>query len=468
MASDAFIGVLTGLSTAHRARQKNIFDQEVERRSKYEKLLQDRSTDPRFRPESQDELTALYSELVQTPYEKKLPKDFERRVMDALTSVEGQVDLRQGGPPQTMNVPEPTSPPQFGEFKQPSEQVGRARESARLVQGIEPETVQEPGLFRGRVPSRFSSQEESSRKIAEAAQMLQALAPLQRREAVETARQIEALKPEPVELARRMAGMQNKSRLELEHGLTPILKERQPTAAEEVERARLVAEAQRSVTDSPEALAAFESRERVKAKYSSPSAFDQQLALFRNNPTEFYKFMSRNPEAGADLLAGYEPQQISMEDTLYNRIGWFSTGPFSVLTGTLGRLTGTASYSRATIQAFANSKNTLIRALAENPRFAVAEANRLAEEINIQPNWWDAAGDVRTRMKEIDKHLQTIIQRRKTMGDTAAVLAIQEFRNKMGAPQSDVVRVVGPDGVTGTVPSAQWELEEWPGWRRLD
>jgi hypothetical protein len=166
MPSDAFIGILSGLGEAHRTRQKNIFDQEVERRSKYEQFLQKASTDPAYRPEAQNQFAELYSTLIQTPYEKKLPKDFERQVTDALTSVEGSMNLQQGGPPQV------------------------SRAGALPSQSDQP--IAPPGQFKGKMPTRFSADE----KFAEAMRLLNAQ--LQARSGVEleTERQKLAMQPE--------------------------------------------------------------------------------------------------------------------------------------------------------------------------------------------------------------------------------------------------------------------------------
>lgn len=166
MPSDAFIGILTGLGAAHRERQKNIFDQEVERRGKYEQFLQKASTDPNYRPEAQEQFANLYTTLIQTPYEKKLPKDFERQISDAVTSVEGSSNLSQGGPPQ-------------------SEQVGDA------ITGKRVETP-EPPPFQGKMPARFSAEE----KFAEAMRLLNAQLQARSGSEIETERQKLAMQPD--------------------------------------------------------------------------------------------------------------------------------------------------------------------------------------------------------------------------------------------------------------------------------
>lgn len=166
MPSDAFIGILTGLGEAHRERQKNIFDQEVERRSKYEQFLQKAATDPAYRPEAQNQFAELYSTLIQTPYEKKLPKDFERQVSDALTSVEGSMDLSRGGPPEKLPIGHPV-------------------EQRSLA-------VEPPPPFQGRVPARFSAKE----KFAEAMRLLNAELEARGRSALDVERQKIAMQPD--------------------------------------------------------------------------------------------------------------------------------------------------------------------------------------------------------------------------------------------------------------------------------
>ncbi len=191
----------------------------------------------------------------------------------------------------------------------------------------------------------------------------------------------------------------------------------------------------------------------VRVPQREPTTFEQQVELFRTNPEEFYPFMKRDPAAAADLLQQAELGEISSEDTLWNRLGWFTTGPLSILPRTIGALTGTGQQSIGNMQAFQTAKNTMIRALAENPRFAVAEAERLGKEIDIQPNLWDSTSTVQTRMQEIDKHLDSVERRRSQAGDKAAVLAIQQFRRHMGIPggsQSSGPRMISsPRGASG-------------------
>jgi len=54
---------------------------------------------------------------------------------------------------------------------------------------------------------------------------------------------------------------------------------------------------------------------------------------------------------------------------------------------------------------------------------------RLGFLVDISPD------QMQQRMEEIDRHLGSLIERRRAMGDAAAVLAIQQFRNEMGVPK---------------------------------
>jgi hypothetical protein len=98
----------------------------------------------------------------------------------------------------------------------------------------------------------------------------------------------------------------------------------------------------------------------------------------------------------------------------------------------------------------------MIRALAENPKYAVSEAERLSREINIEPSFWRAPDDLKVSMREIDKSLATVIERRKMMGDEAAVLTINQFRKIMGVP---------PGVGSGVYPTerSRWRVVHPPG-----
>jgi hypothetical protein len=77
MPSDAFIGVLTGLAGAHRERQKNIFDQEVDRRDKLAKAVEKLAEHPDLTPEGAEQLYKQAFGIRTFDVNKKLPKELE-------------------------------------------------------------------------------------------------------------------------------------------------------------------------------------------------------------------------------------------------------------------------------------------------------------------------------------------------------------------------------------------------------
>ena len=65
--------------------------------------------------------------------------------------------------------------------------------------------------------------------------------------------------------------------------------------------------------------------------------------------------------------------------------------------------------SEATISAkskFKAAENTLIRAFALNPRYPVAEQQRIKENIQVKPKFWDSADLMRSRMRGIRAFLE--------------------------------------------------------------
>jgi hypothetical protein len=185
---------------------------------------------------------------------------------------------------------------------------------------------------------------------------------------------------------------------------------------------------------SSEGLAAFEVQKALEEEYRAPSSLEEELALYERSKEDFYRVLNRDPNAALTMMESAPLLTIAPEDTLWNRIGWFTTGPFAQAVDIWGTVTGKTPVSTATRQAFKDAQQTMVRALIEGERYTVAEAADLADEINIQPNFWTAATTLRTRMREIDKHLSTVIKRREAMGDRASVLAITQFRNQLGIP----------------------------------
>uniref|UniRef100_A0A6H1ZLG0 Uncharacterized protein n=1 Tax=viral metagenome TaxID=1070528 RepID=A0A6H1ZLG0_9ZZZZ len=108
-------------------------------------------------------------------------------------------------------------------------------------------------------------------------------------------------------------------------------------------------------------------------------------------------------------------------------------------------------YARQFLQ---SSQNELIRALSINPRFPVGEINRLKEEVNISPKFWDNPGMLRTRMKAVNDYLTRRLEKERSASkdtnlpkDTrqnalAAAKDIENFVNTMGVPEEK------PGGIT--------------------
>ena len=182
MPSDAFIGVLTGLAGAHRERQKNLFDQEAERREQMAKAYEKVAEHPSITPEGQEQYFRRAFEIRTLPAEKKMPKEWESFISEIAPKF-GQSWL--GG--QTSRKVEAQPMPIGADLE-----GGAARTP-------EPSTYQAPmpepppGTQRS---AFFSPQEMSQQKIAEAVQMLQALGPIQREQALETERAKLAMQPE--------------------------------------------------------------------------------------------------------------------------------------------------------------------------------------------------------------------------------------------------------------------------------
>jgi hypothetical protein len=136
-----------------------------------------------------------------------------------------------------------------------------------------------------------------------------------------------------------------------------------------------------------------------------------------------------------------EPVPIPEDETLWNSLGWMTTGPFSVIGSSVSEVTGGMSYVTENKQRFNNAQNSMLDALALNRRFSNAEILRIKSNINIDPNFWSSRSAIRTRMREIDRFLQTQEGLRLKDGDTDAVNAFRQFRNRMGVPPLIVEKV---------------------------
>jgi hypothetical protein len=98
------------------------------------------------------------------------------------------------------------------------------------------------------------------------------------------------------------------------------------------------------------------------------------------------------------------------------------------------------------VQAANAAKKDLIRVLSVNPRFPVAEMQRIEREIDIGPSVFDNAASVRTRMIAVDDFLaKEQIKEEKATTDknlpvteqNAARVAVEDlrkFRKSLGVP----------------------------------
>lgn len=201
MPSDAFIGILSGLGEAHRARQKNIFDQEVDRREQMAKVVEKLADQPDITPEGKDQLYRQAFGIRTFDVNKKLPKEWESLATEVAPKF-GQSWL--GG--QTTNKVEATNMPVASDLEGGATfkdiqggQVPGLGDKVQSTQTPPPSQYQAsmpqppPGTTRS---MRFSPQEISQQKIAEAVQMLQALGPIQQQQALETERAKLAMQPE--------------------------------------------------------------------------------------------------------------------------------------------------------------------------------------------------------------------------------------------------------------------------------
>lgn len=74
---DVLLGILGGLGEAHQQHSESLLTQEVARRKQLAEFWKGQVENPDTRPEARDIATQKYMTIVQTPYEKKLPKQAE-------------------------------------------------------------------------------------------------------------------------------------------------------------------------------------------------------------------------------------------------------------------------------------------------------------------------------------------------------------------------------------------------------
>lgn len=136
----------------------------------------------------------------------------------------------------------------------------------------------------------------------------------------------------------------------------------------------------------------------------SKEAFLVDLINRKQYPLEMGKFQT--PE---NSFIKTPPQ--SKAQTLWNQ-AHLATGPLSTVKDIGSKITGMAGgpVANETIQARQNLKSAqqnLIRSLAINDKYAVAEQNRIKEEINISPQFLDNPEHLRQRMIAVSEYLTT-------------------------------------------------------------
>lgn len=99
-------------------------------------------------------------------------------------------------------------------------------------------------------------------------------------------------------------------------------------------------------------------------------------------------------------------------------------------------------------QAFRTAQNDMVRALAVNARFPVAEMERIRDEINLAPGVFDSTESLQARMRSIDRSLRNRLSQierdandpslpealRSSQAQNAA--AIRNFLDQLGAPSA--------------------------------
>lgn len=215
MASDAFIGILSGLGEAHRAHQKNIFDQEVSRREKMAATFEKLAEHPNITPEGQDEYYRKAFALRTLEPHKKVPADVEKFVTEVAPKfgqswMGGQTEQKIETQPMPIPsaLPQPQSAPgsvgilnpATGQLETgargafgPEEPLPKHQPPASTIQASMPSPP--PGVMRS---THFSPQEIAQREIAKAVQTLEALGPIHQQQRLEMLRAEQAMEPPSV------------------------------------------------------------------------------------------------------------------------------------------------------------------------------------------------------------------------------------------------------------------------------
>src|SRR3990167_5816256 len=195
MPSDAFIGMLSGLGDAHRARQKNIFDQEVARREQMAKTFEKLAEHPSITPEGAEQYYKQTFGIRTLDINKKVPKEWESLATEVAPKF-GQSWL--GG--QTTNTVEAQNQPIASELPKPGMDTSLGSVQAGKVPSLEagqtqpPTRTPPPSQYEAPMPQPppgfkrsvfYSPQELYKQEIQAAVEKLQALGPIQRQQELE-------------------------------------------------------------------------------------------------------------------------------------------------------------------------------------------------------------------------------------------------------------------------------------------
>lgn len=141
-----------------------------------------------------------------------------------------------------------------------------------------------------------------------------------------------------------------------------------------------------------------------------------------------------------------------------------STGLIPALRANAQRITGQVGFDtapaelRENLQTFQTAQNEVIRALSINPRFPVAEMERIRKEINIAPGAFKDAATLESQLVSLERSLR---QRLKTEQEAAASqnLPITDRQNALSAARdiNNFLKILGVPKADEEAPAAGGE-----------
>lgn len=188
-------------------------------------------------------------------------------------------------------------------------------------------------------------------------------------------------------------------------------------------------------------------------------------------------------EKREDVPTEYSPEyEDKMKEGLYGR-AQEATGIASGVKAFAGWLQGhlvgqispTNESARSARQDLRMSENKLIKSLAVNKRFPVAELKRVKDMLDINPTLMQSPPDLQLKIRNVDEDLRaSIAQARSDSGDmtlpmeirrrqASNAIAMQDFVEALGVPQDEAVPTGGNIGINteGTLsPAEEAELQE--------